>query len=282
MQPLPESLSPIRAYVDRARELKSVSAVVSHQLRVHAAAVGLALRSRDAAGTRWLMGILDELEKERGALGPPEAPAGATLRALAIDIYERARKLDRPDTAPTPRDRWAVLEAPRIAQGLHASAVLLDALTQHGPLSATELAVLRAAHQRSQVPSRRLCRTRSRSSPTLLSLRLSFRRRLSSLLACSLRPLCLPLPPSLPLSLSALSLSPFLFLHTLLSPTGPLRPARQVPLHGAARPSLAAARTHCTAASLAAAARLGAVSRADTGAAARGRSTGTSAGARRR
>ncbi|EOD03742.1 hypothetical protein EMIHUDRAFT_221899 [Emiliania huxleyi CCMP1516] len=99
MQPLPESLSPIRAYVDRARELKSVSAVVSHQLR-------------------------------------------------------RARKLDRPDTAPTPRDRWAVLEAPRIAQGLHASAVLLDALTQHGPLSATELAVLRAAHQRSQATGR--------------------------------------------------------------------------------------------------------------------------------
>jgi len=155
---LPAAFAPIRAYMDRARELQSVSATVSHQLRMHAASLALKIKQRDAPATRWLARLLDALEQEKQRLGPLEDPPGTTMRALAYDIYERARALDKPNAFPNATDRWAVVDAPRIAQGLHASAVLLDALSQHGALSPIEMQLLRAAHSRSQVLSAQLCR----------------------------------------------------------------------------------------------------------------------------
>ena len=48
---------------------------------------------------------------------------------MAIDLYERAKGSDRPDISnPHPSMKWTVVEAPKVSQCFHASAVLFDAL----------------------------------------------------------------------------------------------------------------------------------------------------------
>ena len=64
MQPLPTSLTRIRAYVDRAAELKGVDASLSYQLRLLAAEVGMRIAA-DVESKRWLLGLMDDLEYER-------------------------------------------------------------------------------------------------------------------------------------------------------------------------------------------------------------------------
>jgi hypothetical protein len=80
----------------------------------------------------------------------PSTPQEA-LKALAYNLYERARAVDRPATFPSPAVQWSIVEAPRVAMGLHAAAVLLDALKQFSPaLPADVQPIQTAAHRRSQ------------------------------------------------------------------------------------------------------------------------------------
>jgi hypothetical protein len=72
------------------------------------------------------------------------------LRTLALDLYERGRQADKPDTFPSPSTSWGVSEAPKIARCLHASAVILDALKHFEPTLPAELERYQtAAHRRS-------------------------------------------------------------------------------------------------------------------------------------
>ena len=72
------------------------------------------------------------------------------LRTLALDLYERGRQADKPDTFPSPSTSWGVSEAPKIARCLHASAVILDALKHFEPKLPAELERYQtAAHRRS-------------------------------------------------------------------------------------------------------------------------------------
>jgi hypothetical protein len=41
------------------------------------------------------------------------------LRTLALDLYERGRQADKPDTFPPPSTSWGVSDAPKIARCLH-------------------------------------------------------------------------------------------------------------------------------------------------------------------
>ena len=72
------------------------------------------------------------------------------LKSFAFDLYERARAVDQPKSYPSASTTWGVVEAPKIARGLHASAVVLDALKQFGPLPADVVPFQQAAHRRSQ------------------------------------------------------------------------------------------------------------------------------------
>ena len=72
------------------------------------------------------------------------------LRSFALDLYERARAADDPKAYPSPSTPWGVVEAPKIARGLHASAVILDGLKQWGALPPDLAPFQTAAHKRSQ------------------------------------------------------------------------------------------------------------------------------------
>ena len=83
---------------------------------------------------------------------PPKVAATPqqALRMLALDLYERARQADKPSVFPSPSTTFGVSEAPRIARGLHAAAVLLDAMKQFDPKLPADLERFQlAAHARS-------------------------------------------------------------------------------------------------------------------------------------
>ena len=72
------------------------------------------------------------------------------LRSLAYDLYERARAADDPKAYPSASTHWGIVDAPKIARGLHAAAVILDCLKRFGPMPAEVLPIQTAAHRRSQ------------------------------------------------------------------------------------------------------------------------------------
>ena len=125
------------------------------------------LRSRmRSADLPYLLRLMDDLERERKVLAAQLAAADgggrAALRRMAIDLYERAKGSDRPTSATrTPSMKWTVVEAPKVAQCFHASAVLFDALRQFPELRQLPqelLACQQAAHARSQQLSHQLSR----------------------------------------------------------------------------------------------------------------------------
>jgi len=71
------------------------------------------------------------------------------MRALAIDLFTRANAADQPNTSPHPLQRWSVVDAPKVAQCLHACAVVLDGVRSIRPLTSDELQMQRRALQRS-------------------------------------------------------------------------------------------------------------------------------------
>ena len=81
----------------------------------------------------------------------PQTPTEA-FKSFALDLYERARGADDPKAFPSASTSWGVVEAPKIARGLHASAVILDGIKQfnNGTLPDDLLPFQTAAHKRSQ------------------------------------------------------------------------------------------------------------------------------------
>jgi len=72
------------------------------------------------------------------------------LKSFALDLYERARAVDQPKSFPSASTQWGVVEAPKIARGLHAAAVILDGLKLWGALPAEVQPFQTAAFRRSQ------------------------------------------------------------------------------------------------------------------------------------
>lgn len=89
---------------------------------------------------------------------PRCANAASAPIALATDLFSRARAADRPGVPPKLTDRWAVVDAPRVAMALPAAAVCLDAARQHAPLDAELLEMQRYATLRSAQLSDELSR----------------------------------------------------------------------------------------------------------------------------
>lgn len=131
---VPTSLSSLRAYVDRAAELKALSPIVAYQLRVLTATIGISL-ARDAPAKLFLKGLLEQLEVEKAGVSQQDEDSVAAMSKLAIDLHGRAVNADQPDNLPSPALKWSITEAPRVAKCFHACAVVLDALRQLGPLT---------------------------------------------------------------------------------------------------------------------------------------------------
>ena len=151
-------------YLKRADELKRASHLASFAIRTFAMQIGMTLRERltKATDMQFLVVLMDELERERLALGvsPTGEEQEAATRALAIDLYNRAQASDKPDVShPHPSQKWTIVEAPRVAQAFHASAVLFDALRQFEPTLPPKLEQMQAAaHRRSQQLAAQLSR----------------------------------------------------------------------------------------------------------------------------
>ena len=163
--PPPASVLRVRAYVARAGELQAVDASLSYQLRLLAADVGLRLAA-DAEAKRWLLTLMDGLERERGMLSQVGAPRAGAFRTFALDLFSRAKGSDKPDALPNPSSRWATLDAPKVAQAFHACAVVFDAARHaSGPLPPEEARAQRYAHLRSQQLSAQLQRAFNMLAP---------------------------------------------------------------------------------------------------------------------
>lgn len=161
---LPPALESMRAYLDRARELHAAKPVASHYLRVFAMNIAMSLRSRlKPPDIAFVSAFMDELEQERSNLEAKRV-AGmdnphAAIQSFALDLYNRARSADKPEVNhPHPSQKWTVVDAPKVAQAFHASAVLLDCLRQFTPLTKDTADVQKLAHSRSQQLSGQLAR----------------------------------------------------------------------------------------------------------------------------
>ena len=160
---LPTMLEPMRVYLKRAAELRRTSSLAAFAVRTFALQVGLTHRERlRPADLSYLMSLMEELESDKAALNlsPTGEEQERATHDLAMDLYARAHAADRLDIShPHPSMKWTVVEAPRVAQAYHASAVLIDALRQFdAPPSEKVVEMQTAAHRRSQQLSAQLAR----------------------------------------------------------------------------------------------------------------------------
>ena len=160
MEPaLPSALEKMRAYLTRAQELQHTSALVSHVLRSFAMQVGMTLRDNlRHVEMEFLLSLMDDLERERSRHNNIVEAQNAVMH-VAMDLYSRAKASDRPDIDhPHPSMKWTVVDAPKVAQAFHASAVLFDSLKHFGELSLQTHQAQAYAHRRSQQLSAQLAR----------------------------------------------------------------------------------------------------------------------------
>merc|ERR1719399_2262629 len=212
----PAALALLRPYLERSAELRGAHAVPSYQLRMLAAQVALQL-PRDRESNAFLLALLDQLEAEHGAMAH-ELDVAAAVRTLALDLYARASAADQPGSTCHPMSTWTITTASKVAQCLHASAVLLDSLRPLRALAADELHTQRRAHQRSVQLATQL--SRALASPPCVPLEWSP-------LPAKLLP---PLPPPSPPPPSSTSPPPSASAPpTSTSPPPPARPPRPSP-----------------------------------------------------
>ena len=166
---LPTPLNSLRTYLVRADELKRASALASFTLRGFAMQLGMTFSQHcSPLDMAFLMALMDELESEKNDLGDPtvEAQVKATTD-LAKDLYGRAKASDKPEKEHmSASDKWVIMEAARVAQAFHASAVLLDALRQFDQDLPPALAsIQKHAHSRSHLLGARLATSLSMAPP---------------------------------------------------------------------------------------------------------------------
>ena len=163
---VPSELTSLSTYLERARELKQNHLHVAHQLKllfVHAA-MELGATSKEAK--RFLLCVMDEIEQEKGHL--PGVEAALDIRALALDLFDRARASDNVDGYPSATATWTITDAPKVARAYHASAVCFDALRFLHELRADDTVKQQSAHLRSKKLAMQLhavCRTREPCIP---------------------------------------------------------------------------------------------------------------------
>ena len=131
--------------------------------------IGMCLRDRlKPSDLQFLMDLMDELEREKAALkiSPTGEEQEKATKNLAFDLYANAQAADKPDTVPTASMKWSVMEAPRVAQAYHASAVLIDCLRQFDTTLPPKLESMQvSAQKRSQLLSAQLARAMSTPPP---------------------------------------------------------------------------------------------------------------------
>ena len=102
---LPASLKPIKSYLEQGKA-RAANPVVAYHCRLFALQEAMALRSKiPKADMGFIMSLMDDLEKEKTALGEPDSPA-IQVELFAQDVFERADNADRSghSTLPTAKE----------------------------------------------------------------------------------------------------------------------------------------------------------------------------------
>ena len=148
-------LTPYHTLVTRANELKSSHPVAAYYLRLQYLQIALHFRPNCHAEEKaYAITLLEEIESEKAQLpaGTDDKTAASAMRALAVQIFERARAADQPESFPSTALQWTYDAAPKVARGLHAAAVLLDCVAMFGgaPLSEEDKKLQSGCHGCSQ------------------------------------------------------------------------------------------------------------------------------------
>ena len=91
----PVSLKSVKPYLDRASEVQAKDPIVAYHCRLFALQEAMKLRaSVPKADMGFVLSLMDQCEKEKGALGEMDEPA-ITVENFAQDLFQRADDADR-------------------------------------------------------------------------------------------------------------------------------------------------------------------------------------------
>ena len=95
MAAVPPSLKSIKPYIERAAELKSKDPIVAYHCGLYALQEAMKLRAQlPKEDMGFVIGLMDQLEAEKGALGEMDSPA-VLVENFAQDLFQRADDSDR-------------------------------------------------------------------------------------------------------------------------------------------------------------------------------------------
>ena len=109
-------LTPYHTLVTRANELKSSHPVAAYYLRLQYLQIALHFRPNCHAEEKaYAITLLEEIESEKAQLpdGTDDKTAASAMRALAVQIFERARAADQPESFPSTALRGPMMQRPR-------------------------------------------------------------------------------------------------------------------------------------------------------------------------
>ena len=90
----PVSLKSVKPYLDRASEVQAKDPIVAYHCRLFALQEAMKLRaSVPKADMGFVLSLMDQCEKEKGALGEMDEPA-ITVENFAQDLFQRADDAD--------------------------------------------------------------------------------------------------------------------------------------------------------------------------------------------
>ena len=93
MADTPASLKPIKPYLERGQELKARDPVVAYHCRLFALQEGMAMRAKvPKSDMGFILGLMDELEKEKASLGDTDDPQVQVSRRPIAPSSVRARR----------------------------------------------------------------------------------------------------------------------------------------------------------------------------------------------
>ena len=94
---VPASLKSVKPYIERANELQAKDPIVAYHCRLYALQEAMKVRSAGGLPKEdmgFVIGLMDALEAEKGALGEMDSPA-ALVENFAQDLFQRADDADR-------------------------------------------------------------------------------------------------------------------------------------------------------------------------------------------
>ena len=96
MAEVPASLKKIKPYLERGAEIVSRDPVVAYHCRLYALQEAMKLRKElPKADMGFILGLMDELEKEKAALGGEADDAQMLVENFGQDLFKKADDLDR-------------------------------------------------------------------------------------------------------------------------------------------------------------------------------------------